>query len=394
MKIIQILISRLAVGVILLLLSLGVAPVASAQYTGTNGRIIYYDVGVGGTSIKPDGSNLYGHNIPFVNTGFSTRQYVYSPNGTQIAYSIVSGSDAHLYIKASGTTNNGTALTSGAGVIDHNPYFSPDGTKIAFERCTGGSSINCNAFVINTDGTGLTQLTNGMYTDATVRYPIWDSGGTLLYAWITGSSAGGFPGSGIYSFSPTTANQTTATQVVASSAMTSPNTSEGFDINPSNTTFLYQSTSGNLFSIRSILTTGASDTAIQTGADPYRWTVGTYSPDGTMIVAVRVNLSGADQVVVMNADGSNPQAILTGDSVSPGVPSPSASNQPYWGTDQSTFSNSGSAGGFQTTPGAPNSAAANATKSSPFLLIIGGLLAMTLLGLGGLWLRSELKDKK
>jgi WD40-like Beta Propeller Repeat len=62
------------------------------------------------------------------------------------------------------------------GDADH-PTWSPDGTKIAFDRTGGGNS---DIWVINEDGTGLTRLTNGPGSNS---HPTWSpDGGRIAFA--------------------------------------------------------------------------------------------------------------------------------------------------------------------------------------------------------------------
>lgn len=375
------------------------SPVAHAQYTGTNGRIIDYFVGGGAVSVKPDGSNYYGHNISFVNTGMTQRQFVYSPDGTKIAYTIkITDTTANLAIKTANSITTGTALTSDSSVIDGNPYFSPDGTKIAFERYDQ-TTTKTDIYVVNSDGTGLTRLTQNLFTgEGSVRsayYPTWKSDGSLIYVNTT-STAGG---TGIYSISPTSANQTTATAVVTGTDLTG-ETSGGmvFDISPDNSKFIYNSLSGDagsLFSIRSVNVDGTGDTAVKTSNASYRYSLGSYSPDGTKIVYVRTHIvdpNTYNDLVVANADGTSETVIYPDNTNSLFA---SGSTAAFWGTNQDTYSNNGSLGGFDT-PTVPNTASSfiAKAKSNPLAIAATALAVLGLIALGGYWVRTELKKKR
>src|SRR6267378_3131454 len=61
-----------------------------------------------------------------------------------------------LAINADGTGQ--TALTSGGNLRDSHPVFSPDGTKIAFDRTT---SAQTHIFIMNADGTNPVAVTSG-----------------------------------------------------------------------------------------------------------------------------------------------------------------------------------------------------------------------------------------
>jgi Tol biopolymer transport system component len=91
----------------------------------------------------------------------------------------------------------GRVLTSGPG-NDIDPAWSPDGTRIAFARNSGG---NYDIWVMSADGTGLQRLTLGLRDE---RYPSWSPDSSTIayrgYASATG-------GSQIFLMSSTGANQ-------------------------------------------------------------------------------------------------------------------------------------------------------------------------------------------
>ncbi len=57
-----------------------------------------------------------------------------------------------------------TRLTNRAG-SDTSPAYSPDGSKIAFERASAGGPT-AEIYTMNADGTGETQVTNNATNDA------------------------------------------------------------------------------------------------------------------------------------------------------------------------------------------------------------------------------------
>jgi TolB protein len=92
-----------------------------------------------------------------------------SRTGDRIVFSRM---NEHLKFDIEIMNADGTALTRvGPAGLGTEPTFSPDGTKIAF---VGQGSTG--VWVINTDGTGLTQLTTG-YAD---RGPVWQYRATPL----------------------------------------------------------------------------------------------------------------------------------------------------------------------------------------------------------------------
>ncbi len=371
---------------------------AQAQFSGTNGRIISYGIGYGAVSVKPDGSNYFGHNISFVNSGSLQRQFVYSPNGSKIAFSKLNGSDVHLYIKdASSFAADGVQLTNAAGVIDGNPYFSPDGTKIAFNR-TNNSTGRTDVYVVNSDGTGLTRLTQAMFGATGQAYnPVWKSDGSLIYISTTDISTNGL---GIYSINPTTANQSTATSVVNSAQMNGESLGMYFDISPDNTTFAYNSLSGDnstLFSIRKVGSNGTGDVAVVNSNTSTRWFLGTFSPDGTKLVVSKDNLSStSSDLVTMNTDGTSQTSVsvgIDGSSSSTGPFEFSSGYSPFWGTNQDTYPNNGSFGDFDNV-GAPNTTTTNYLSKNYFPVVIASLATLGFIVLLGIYLRKEFYGRK
>ncbi|NDJ75364.1 MAG: hypothetical protein GYB65_03815 [Chloroflexi bacterium] len=114
-----------------------------------------------------DGSNP----VRLTDGPLADNQAAWSPDGTQLVYvtEIAPGqSDLAIVDISTGTTTPLTAL--GAQVV--HPAWSPDGARIAFASDASG---DMEIYTINTDGTGLTNLTENPATDES---PTWapDSG--------------------------------------------------------------------------------------------------------------------------------------------------------------------------------------------------------------------------
>src|SRR5215213_7230688 len=127
---------------------------AQAAFPGQNGKIAFErDNEI--FLMNGDGSG----SAPLTTDGIAKRDPVVSADGRLVAYSY----DRNIYvINANGT---GARAVTTAGENDQSPAFSPDGKRIAFTRGSGGLDI----WVVNVDGTGLTDLTNdpeGSETDA------------------------------------------------------------------------------------------------------------------------------------------------------------------------------------------------------------------------------------
>lgn len=77
----------------------------------------------------------------------------WSPDGTKLVFERIGDG---IYV-ASGDGSNAVRLTTYSGGAE-SPSFSPDGTKIVFTRF-GGNGGSSELWEMNTDGSGQTQLT-------------------------------------------------------------------------------------------------------------------------------------------------------------------------------------------------------------------------------------------
>ena len=140
---------------------------APAAFPGSNGKIAYGGYGPSGIyRINPDGSNN-----ELVKSG-NVHNPVWSSDGTKIAY-LDSGTQLRI------TAADGTGSTLVCTCVDSESdlTWSPDGTKFAFDkRVTGIYEI----FVVNSDGTGLTQITHGATSIEFSAAPDWSPDGTKI----------------------------------------------------------------------------------------------------------------------------------------------------------------------------------------------------------------------
>ncbi len=98
-----------------------------------------------------------------------------SVSGGQLAFSAFRMGEAHIYLMNPDGTGL-LALTQGMD-RDHEPTWSPDGSRLAFVRTLMDSPSNLEIFVIQPDGTGLRQLTDHAMIDT---QPDWSPDGTQL----------------------------------------------------------------------------------------------------------------------------------------------------------------------------------------------------------------------
>jgi hypothetical protein len=155
---------------------------------------------------SPDGTRItfvYGSNIYVVHADGSAMTkltnarpgYYYtspdwSPDGTRIAFASnaadVAGEIFTMNPDGSGVTNLTQALARGllasGSVMDSAPSWSPDGSKIAFLSSRANPAYNSSPllFVMNSDGSGQTRLTDPFY-GGTDYPPMWSPDGRIAF---------------------------------------------------------------------------------------------------------------------------------------------------------------------------------------------------------------------
>ena len=100
---------------------------------------------------------------------------VWSPDGTKIAFERISDSCCWSAIFVMNADGTGIQQLTNNDSYDSMPVWSPDGTKIAFARGKG-------IFVVNADGTGIQQLTDPRRPKSHDRDsdPVWSPDGTKM----------------------------------------------------------------------------------------------------------------------------------------------------------------------------------------------------------------------
>jgi TolB protein len=279
-----------AVASALVFVLVSVAP-AQASYPGANGKIAFMGgaAGAGTYTINPDGSGQT-LILPLAT------QPVWSPTGTRLAFF----SDQDNSISTANADGSNVEVVCFCLVTNAEGGFtwSPDGSKIAYSEATicGTCNDTFDVWSVNSDGSGLTNLTNS--PDDIDIWPDWSPDGTKIAFSKNGRLATMNPdgtGSALLPGEPfgTTPSWSPAGRQLAYQA---------FDGNESEVFVINVDGSGR---------TQLTDNAVDDGSPAW-------SPDGRKIAFVS-DRDGNAEIYVMNADGSA-QTRLTTDPGSDGNP--------------------------------------------------------------------------
>ena len=305
----------------LLIISVVLVTPVSAQVTSNasigkhNGKIVFIsDRNYRGLSVwtmNPDGSSptrltddkTRSERLPDFSPVYDSHP-VWSPDGTKIAF--ISNRDYLFALYVMNADGSSARLVTDKVIDTGEPTWSPDGSKLAFSggaRGSVGFTIpSVNIYVINVDGTGLTQLTRDSGTNGN---PAWSPDGKQIVfssnrdgkwkLWLMnadGSDQRMLPTSqntGVYGGQPAWSPDGTKILYVGSRICGTSAVGAIYVVNADGT--------------NSRIVT--NDTKACGGYASPKW-----SPDGTKILAGFVLeregiLEPIPQIVVMNADGSN-----------------------------------------------------------------------------------------
>jgi TolB protein len=276
--------------------ALGTNSPAEATYPGTgNGRLAFGMIVDGNRdiySVMPGGQGLRRLTDDPAFDACPT----YSADGHQIAWCSAAGSDPGVFeiwtMKQNGTDKHQVTHLGAAAIF---PDFSPDGSRIVFDGNVGGVR---NVYLVNIDGTGLTQLTANAGT--VNGFPVFSPDGSKI-AFISDRT-------GLEQVWVMNADGSSPTQLTFDAA----DHDQTPDWSPDGAHIAYEDDATGNGDIYVMDADGTHHTRLTTDADPEFGTA--WSPDGSKIAYVRIvnNDLAARTVYVMDADGTDQHAVHPG----------------------------------------------------------------------------------
>ena len=268
-----------------------------------NGKIAFVTRRDGNSEIylmDPDGGNQ----TNLTNNSADDYSPAWSPDGAKIAFvSNRNGNEQVFLMNADGS--NPMQLTFDLS-YSYRPSWSPDGTRIAFSASQGEISPS-EIFVISSDGSHLTRLTNATSDLDWSGDPAWSPDGTRIVF------DKGFFFADLYVINADGSNETRLT-TDGWSPYWSPDGAEIVFARSATPCYFFDPPFVPcLYEIFAINATGNNSRQLTTTAYPFSNSSPTWSPDGTRIAFERGDYNSStntSDIYVMNADGSN-QTSLT-----------------------------------------------------------------------------------
>lgn len=271
---------------------------AQATYPGANGRLAFTLFPADGSnrdvySTRPDGSGL---RRLTTDPSFDACP-AYSADGRQIVFcSKRSGSFEIWKMRKNGSDQRQLTHLGGFAIF---PDLSPDGTKIVFSG-GGPTATTDEVFVVNVNGTGLVQLTNGGGTSLS-DFPAWSPDGRNI-AFVSDRS-------GVEQVWVMNANGSDQKRLTTSNVPED----QVPDWSPDGRKIAYAEGDFGAGQNERIFVIDAN------GSNPHPLTSGAaddwgpaWSPDGKQIAFVRDFLNGSRPAYVMNANGSDQHMVNPG----------------------------------------------------------------------------------
>jgi Tol biopolymer transport system component len=229
-------------------------------------------------------------------------EMAWSPDGSRVAYTDYrDGSDLIALFVLEIATGNIRDLTHGL-VEAVSPAWSPDGTEIAF---TGvGGETGYEIYVVAPDGSGLRRVTdrpdNGV--DG-AHMPSWSpDGGRIAFSWNHYEAATESEGSGIAVLDLETRVETIVTET--------PSVDESPVWSPDGTRIAFLRKVTGVEEVLVANADGSGERSIlRDDVDPIPMSAPSWSPDGSRVL-FGANIDDAWGIWLANADGSDPRAIM------------------------------------------------------------------------------------
>jgi Tol biopolymer transport system component len=172
--------ARLCLGLcgVLASIAVGIPASAPASFSGQNGRIFFEGPQLGSSgpadvfSINPDGSGVL--DSTFEN-GFSEERPAASADGQHVVFQTFRDEGWNIFSTNADGSNPTNLTNTKHPVINFEPGWSPDGSKVVFMRQAGGDQ---DLWAVDANGSGAVDLTEGATNDETA--PEFSPDGTKI----------------------------------------------------------------------------------------------------------------------------------------------------------------------------------------------------------------------
>jgi hypothetical protein len=267
---------------------------AEAAFPGANGRIVF----------TSDEAQQFPRRLLTINPDGSGRTKIsdagddpaWSPDGTRIAYTEFE-SNVGYHIAIVNADGSGHFLPAGLTPFDTGPSWSPDGRRIAFAREAPelGGFGHDEIFVMGVDGSDQTRITDSQADGIglSAREPAWSPDGTRI-AFTRTITQPGYPGDAeIYVINT---DGTGLTRLTDNPAGGAPSNDLSPSWSPDGTQIAFSSRRNGQYGVYVM---NADGTGLRRLADAPAGSYPAWSPDGTRIVY------GNHDIVTVRLDGSD-----------------------------------------------------------------------------------------